>query len=221
MKASAVIGRAQKILMDQSGKTWSEDELLEHLTAAQRAVITIKPSAYTKNETMQLEEGVKQESPGHRLYRVVRNMGTDGESPGRAVRRTDEDTLSRFRPDWASARQRTEIRHWMRDSNEPHVFYVDPPSDGKGHVEVAIAAYPDAVESKNDELSLGEHYEPALTAYVVGAALSKESDAQAVKVAQFYSESFNQLVAADVEAKNRWDPRGAMRRQRGMTNGED
>ena len=220
MQASEIIGRAAAQLIDEAGHTWPEPELLANLTAAQRAIVKLKPQAYTKTETLQLQPGAVQESPGHVMHRVTRNMGTDGHTPGDAVRRVDEAVLTRFDPGWANdKRARDAVRHWMRDDQEPHVYYVEPPNTGNGHVEVTYAAQPAALTGPEDAIALSDDWAPALVSFVVSEALSKESGAQSWQASQMHYERFLQQVSGSAEAKMRWDPRGEMKRQQGVADG--
>ncbi|WP_018865125.1 DUF6682 family protein [Thioalkalivibrio sp. ARh3] len=220
MQASVIVNRAAQMLLDESGRVWPPEQLLGHLSAAQRAVVKIKPQALTETTVMQLQPGAKQEAPGLILHRVTRNMGTDGKTPGRAVRRVDEAMLTRFNPNWAADRNaRDSVQHWMRNDQEPHVFYVDPPNTGNGHVEVNYAAAPAELSSETDELALSDDWEPALTHYVISAALGQETDGQSWQASQMHHERFLQLVTGSAEARMRWDPTGAMKRQQGATHG--
>lgn len=220
MQASEVTNRAASQVLDESGRTWSEDELLSHLEAAQRAVVKLNPKAYTKTGIVKLRPGVVQDSPGQILHRVTRNMGTDGSTPGDAVRRVDESVLTRIDPGWANDKRASDrVRHWMRDDQEPHVFYVEPPSTGNGYVEVTYAAEPGSLTDPNDSIALDDDWAPALVSYVVSEALAKESGAQSWNASQMHYERFLQQVSGSAEAKVRWDPKGSRKRQQGIPDG--
>lgn len=220
MQAEDVLTPARATILDEGGSTWQNAELLAHTSNAQRAVVKIKPTALTKTETVPLVPGPVQTSPGQLLHRVSRNMGTDGDTPGEAVRRVDEAVLTRFDPGWSGAdREQDAIQYWMRDDQEPHVFMVYPPNTGNGHVELSYAAIPSEVTSPTDVLDLSDEWAPALIAYVASQALAKESSSQSWQASQLHYDQFLRLTGASRESSRLWDPNSVRRREQGMSDG--
>lgn len=142
--ASSILERASTIIQDETGTRWPSTELLKWLNDGQREVVLLKPDAYAQNESIALVEGTKQSIPsnGLSLIDVVRNMGADGETPGRAIRlilrRILDDQLS----DWHSAAVSAEIKHFTFDDRDPKRFYVYPRSDGTSWVEAVFSSSP-------------------------------------------------------------------------------
>lgn len=135
-------------------------------------------------------------------------------APGRSVRRVDESVLARFDPDWAYSVHRTRIRHWMRDDNEPQVFFVEPPSNGESFVEVAYAENPPPITWPGQPLAVPDRFAPAVVEYVLAIALAKEGDAESIQSSQLHYQRFLNLVSGNSEAKRTWDPRpGAIRNE--------
>ena len=217
MKAGDVITRARATLLDVSGsdseRRWTDRELIDLISSAQRAAVVLDPSANPRTEVIQLSRGVVQKVPGISLTQVVRNMGTDGQTAGRAVRRVDQHVLDRHTPNWSSAdRESGEVRHWMWTEDQPRIWFCDPPNTGEGHVEITYVATPEPVTGEDDELSLGDHFEPAIHEYVVAMALSKDVGAYSSRHAQEFYSRFLQLVTGKIESRRHRDPRSQLHR---------
>ena len=99
---ASIVVKVQTILQDVTGIRWPEAELLGWLNDGQREVVLYKPNAFVTNENLQLVQGTRQDLPasGVQLIDVVRNMGTSGSAPGRAIRITMREILDAQVPDW-------------------------------------------------------------------------------------------------------------------------
>jgi len=75
MKAGDVITRARATLLDvsesDSERRWTDRELIDLISSAQRAAVVLDPSANPRTEVIQLSRGVVQKVPG---ISVVRNQ---------------------------------------------------------------------------------------------------------------------------------------------------
>ena len=76
MKASEIMSRASTILLDDDYTRWTMTELAMWLTDALREVALVVPKATSKNITIPLVEGTRQQLPANcqQLLRVVRNV---------------------------------------------------------------------------------------------------------------------------------------------------
>lgn len=167
---------AQTVLQDAENVRWSREELLEWFNAAQRAVVEIRHDAYPVTDVVTLAAGTKQSIPagGHALLNVLRNMGTDGATPGRAIRKVPRELLDVGTPDWHSATASTVTRHYTYDPLVPHQFFVYPPATGTADVELVYAATPAEVTDENDTITLDDVYANALLDYILYRAYSKD-----------------------------------------------
>lgn len=143
-----ILSRAGVILQDTTSVKWPIAELLDWLHDAQREIVLRKPDAYSKNTSIQLTVSqTKQSIPsdGVMLLDVVRNLGTDGSTPGRAITRTERPILDQQRPDWHTDTPSATVKHYMFNEKDPKTFYVYPPQPGSspGHVEIIYSAAPD------------------------------------------------------------------------------
>jgi len=127
MQAQDIITKVQGILLDSSGDRWLDTELLGYLNMAIKQTIILKPDASTKTEAVQLVSGTRQSLPatGYQLIDVIRNMGADGNTPGRIVRLLRRQTLDNSDPDWHTT-ENAVVQHYTYDEREPRNFYVYP-----------------------------------------------------------------------------------------------
>jgi len=203
--AQNIVDRAAIIVQDETGTRWPESELLDWLNDGQREIVLLKPDANAQNEALQLDSGTKQSIPtdGLSLIDIVRNMGTDGDTPGRAVRFIQRSVLDDQLPNWHAETQKTEIQHYMFDDRDPERFYVYPPADGTSYIEIVYADTPTEV-SLSDNISLGDFYANALLDFVLFKAYQKDADhaVSAERVMYAYRFFRNSLGLMDVsEAK--------------------
>ena len=82
MKASEIMSRASTILLDDDYTRWTMTELAMWLTDALREVALVVPKATSKNITIPLVEGTRQQLPANcqQLLRVVRNVDVEGDN---------------------------------------------------------------------------------------------------------------------------------------------
>ena len=137
----SVIVKAQKVLQDATGIRWDNAELLGWLNSAQREIVLYKPNANATGKAVKLAAGTRQALPtdGVQLIDVVRNMGTSGTTPGRAVRQIERETLDAVNPDWHASSASATAKHFIYNILDPKAFYVYPPqpATNQGYVETS------------------------------------------------------------------------------------
>ena len=178
MFASAVIERVAETLQDQSGVTWTEAQLVAWLNDAQRTVALVRPDASSVTGQLALQLGTKQALPanGLRLLTLIRNLGTDGATPGAAIRLVDRGTLDTVTPNWHSAKASTAIAEYAVDDRDPLHYWVNPPSDGTGKVEGTYAVTPALITTTTDTLPLADTYSPALVEWMLYRCFARDSE---------------------------------------------
>ena len=203
LTAATVITRVREILVDEeTTKRWSDAELLRHLSDGQRTIARISPDAVQKVAVVQLDEGTRQELPadGESLLTVVRNMGTNGTTPGRAVRIIRRDIIDDQNPNWHSDMKTSVCYNYIYDPTDSKAFFVYPPSNGNGYVEISYCYTPDEVDSLTDELDVSNVYVAALTEFVCFRALLKDTDfAAGMQRASLHLDSFKMFMGSDGE----------------------
>jgi hypothetical protein len=155
------------------------DELLGWLNDGQREVVILKPNSHVKNLAVRMTAGTKQSLPadGVQLIDVVRNMGTDGNTPGRAIRIVMREILDAQVPNWHIATAAAEAKHYVYSLLDPKNFYVYPPqpSANQGYVEMVYGAAP-ADATLNGPITLDDIYQNVLVDYILYRAYSKDTE---------------------------------------------
>lgn len=198
MLVDVLFSRVQTVLQDSYAR-WPGAELLLWLNDGQREVVLLRPQANVVTSACKLSvsstkhaipDGVTINSPastalaaGVMLVDVVRNMGADGATPGRAVRVISRDTLDQQNPDWHTVTADANgIRHVMYDPRNPKVFYTYGRSPATAwYLEIAYAAIPaDCTWSGpgdvTNKLQLDDVYANAMVDYILFRAYSKDSE---------------------------------------------
>lgn len=198
-QAAAVLARVRAQLIDDAPtKRWSDSELLRWLSDGQRTIASLMPSAVSKVASVKLAEGTRQSIPadGHLLLTVIRNMGTNGEKPGRSVRIVSREIMDAQHPYWHTDPSSDVIRNYMFDPQDAQSFYVHPPASGRSYLELRYAYVPEELAATTDALAVNDIYITALFDYVMFRAHQKDSDFSAGQaLANVYLQAFT-LAAA-------------------------
>jgi len=211
--ASTILDKVQTILQDTTGLQWSSDELLGYLSDGQREVLIYKPNSYVVNAAIQLVSGTKQTLPddGIQLIDIVRNMGSDGKTPGRVVRIATREVLDAAVPTWHSATANAVCRHYLYNPLNPKQFYVYPPqpSTGMGYVEIVYTATPADLLSDVETIALDDVYQNQLIDYVLYRAYSKQSDGGDVTLAAAHYTAFTTSLTGKTQGESIVNPNAA------------
>jgi hypothetical protein len=181
--AQTILDRATTILQDATNVRWTASELLGWLNDGQREIVLIKPDSFTKNQSMVLVAGTKQQIPsdGIMLIDVVRNMGVDGTTAGNAIRVVSREVLDAVNPDWHVQASNVVAKHFFFDPRDPKRFYVYPKSPGTNYVELVYSASPTDVAAVGNVITLDDIFMGALIDYVLYRAYSKDAEFAANK----------------------------------------
>lgn len=194
--AGDVLRRVRKTLIDAEGVRWQDAELMDHLNDGLSETVRLMPRSFSASEPVKLEVGTLQSLPdrGITFIDVVRNTTAEG-AGGRAVRMVDRGILDIENPDWHLMDPVSTIKHCMFDERNPQEFYVYPPSDGTGYVQLVMSVEPPVLEDEDDELPLESTYLPALVNYVLSRAYAKDADyaSNANLASQYYQTYTAQL----------------------------
>lgn len=185
---SSIIDRVRSQLIDTGTvKRWTDDELIKWVTDGERTVVAIAPGASSVNATVELIPGTLQFIPsnGHMLLSVTRNTG------GRAVRVIGRELIDGFNPDWHVATASSTVQNYIFDPQQPRQFYVYPPNDGTGSLDIVYSIMPAERTALTDTLEVIDLYQTALVDYVMYRAHQKDSDfAAGAGIAANYLQTF-------------------------------
>lgn len=206
--ASSIIDRCSKQLLDITNVRWSRDQLLDWLSVGQRFIVVLQPSSSSTTVTRKLDAGTLQEIPpdGWLLLDVIRNMGTTGTTPGRAVRVVSRRLMDAYNPLWHSSPASATTQNYIFDPQSQTSFYVYPPSNGLGYLQYIYAALPAQLTSESDPITLPDAYEEALNHYVMFRALSKNAEFAGSPQAEQYLALFNTSLGAKATAEQANNP---------------
>ena len=190
--AQQIVDRAAETLYDEVNERWTQDELLNHLSDAQRAAVLHLPEINPIGTVIRCSSGTRQSIPaaGFKLIDIVRNMGTsgvwqaddpyNGTTPGRAILPIDRTHLDHSTPDWhiVGADEATPAKSFMYDTRDRRAFYISPSQPASlGNqqlIEIIYSGPPGEIAAIGDVIGLDDVYQPALLSYVLHRAYAKD-----------------------------------------------
>ena len=202
--AKQIIDDAAIQLTDLSNVRWTRGELLRWVNDAQRQIITQAPNATNKVDVVQLVPGTRQEIPsdGWTLIELIRFMGSDGTKPGRAIRLASRELLDAFNPDWHNDAKTLTPKHYIFDQQDQTVFYVYPPSNGNGWVQLNYSPVPPVIADELDTISVNDIYQTAILDYVLYRACSKDAEyAPGLQLAAGYLSTFMAVLNTKTQSE--------------------
>lgn len=202
--AKQIIDDAVIQLTDLSAVRWTRAELLSWVNDAQRTIVLNSPNSTNKVDVMQLVAGTRQEIPsdGWTLIELIRFMGSDGTKPGRAIRLASREMLDAFNPDWHNDAKALTPKHYVFDQQDQTVFYVYPPSNGNGYVQLNYSPVPARLTAETETISVNDIYQTAILDYVLYRACSKDAEyAPGLQLAAGYLSTFMSAMQSKQQAE--------------------
>jgi hypothetical protein len=176
---------------------WSDAELLQWLSVGQRAIVMAIPGASQLVATLALVAGTRQLLPlgAHILLGVNRNLSAAG-VPGPALLPVERSLMDTQYPTWHTQPPVPNPLFYTYDRiNDPVAFYVYPPNDGTGSLELNYSVMPIDVATVNSPLTVRDIFQVALLDFVLYKAHCKDSDyAAGQQAAQAYFQAFSAEV---------------------------
>jgi hypothetical protein len=236
------IWRVSGLLQDVSPQftRWPETEIVNWLNDAQLAVTKFLPSATSRIDAVQLTAGTRQSieniafakcKPGDGstpaanilgtlFMDFIRNMGSDGATPGKAARLVDREVMDSQNPDWHTVTGAV-VTQFMFDPRTPRYFYVSPGVAGTMWAEIAYNAQPIAIPNTGSagselykvdggsttKISVSDEFLDDLVNYVCARAFMKNASfAGNGPNAQAYTALFTSSINAKVTAATGVNP---------------
>lgn len=207
--AQAIINKAVIQLTDLSNIRWTRAELLSWLNDGMRQIVIMQPNATNTIVSRQLSAGSRQSLPadGWLLLGITRNMGTNGSTPGRAVRIISRELLDGFNPNWHAATTSAVTKNYIYDLQDQTAFFVYPPSTGTNYLEINYSKQPVDLTSESQTIPIFDVYQTALVDYILYRACSKDAEyAPGLALAQLYMTTFTAAVGGKEEAESKGTP---------------
>ncbi|TDN70413.1 DUF6682 family protein [Paraburkholderia sp. BL10I2N1] len=201
---TAIINKAATQLLDTANTRWTRTELLGWLNDAQRQVVLMQPNSNSTTVAVRLVAGTRQAIPvdGWLLLDIYRNMGTNGATPGRVVRIVSRQLIDAQMPTWHASAASSTAQNYVYDIQDQTAFYVYPPSDGTGYVEVNYSRVPADLTTEASTIAVNDVLETTLLDYVLFRANSKDAEyAPGFQLAQGYWTAFTAALGAKDKAE--------------------
>ncbi len=174
-----IADKAENILQDTSNTRWTEPELLVWINAGVKEILVYKPNANPVTESVVTVAGTKQTLPatGIQFLKAIRNMGTNGTTPGGAITSLDMNVLDVAVPGWHTSTANAVSQYACFDSRLPKIFYLSPPqpTSSMGYVEISYSKLPADLASLAASI-FDDLYEMALVDYVLYRAFLKDAE---------------------------------------------
>jgi hypothetical protein len=218
IKVFQIIDDVARQLLDDDNERWTREELNTWLNEAQRVTVVLKPNAGALNTNIRLVPGTKQALPvdGVSLLKITRNMGADGNTPGRTISIVDQQSIDTLNPDWHTDDADNSVENYVYDAqNDPKTFYVYPPqpSADMGYIELVYSAIPaDVTDDKQADpptatISIADEYEPAIKNYMLYRTYAKDGDTPTGSAkAGAYWDLFLQILGVKEAKEVQFDP---------------
>ena len=187
LQAQHILSRVRNTLQDNTGVRWTDGELFDYLSDAQREIANFRPDSTATHANVLLATGTEQTIPsdGLRLLNIVRNMsGTASDATGgKVIRRTEFEAINSVDPDWhnptatGDAAHGTVVEHFMFDPRDPRKFYVYPGVSGSAYIEVIYSKNPTSIGANTDLIQVDDIFANALMDFVTYKAYLKDAEA--------------------------------------------
>lgn len=218
MKAADIMGEVRVILGDKTNVRWPLPELRLWINAGLREIAVHKPNACTRVVSMTCAVGTRQSIPplATSLLRVIRNIaGLSTPTIGRrAIVAVPREIMDSQNPHWhnpSAHPPQKEVIHAVQDPADQRNFYVWPPNDGTGKIEIEVTRIPDRVEIGASptllsnpayavEIDLDRVYQNSLVDYALYRAYLKDAGfaGNATRAAAHY-QAFGQALGVKLE----------------------
>jgi hypothetical protein len=189
---------------------WPLSELLGYLTDAMRTVVLLRPDANAVTMPIPLLAGsTRQAIPvdGARFLGIVRNMGSDGLTPGLPVTPVSMDDLNSTSLSWHAAELSDVVDHYVFDDAVPTLYYVTPPPGPSVYVDLSYARIPGRVEGGDEELELSEVWSEPLREYVMYRAYARnDGSAEDMSKSERHLSRFFLILGEEAKAKLAFSP---------------
>lgn len=202
---------AAEELQDPDFDDLAEDQLVKWANIGMDQIVAFVPSANTVIESAKLAAGSRQTiaASGMVFIRAIRNMGTDGQTPGNAIQMVDSlDIVNSFNMAWPAVTQASVIKEAVKDPSIQSAYWVFPPSDGTTYIEIERSEKPTPIVWDSNgvwetaRIGVTNEYIGALLDYILYRAYSRDSDYPGnVERAQLHQQSFRQALGLTVTAE--------------------
>lgn len=199
------VGRDPTTVIIPNGPNW-----LDWLNDAQRQLVLARPDAGAITSSVKLAAGTRQTlAAGEvRIIDVTRNMGADGNTPGKTIRLVDLNAKSEINRSWhldadAGAAGIREVIY--DDKKDPGTYFVSPPAANQ-YIELTRSKLTgDVVDPVNGLITVPDVYAGPLQAWMLFRAYSMPSVSlgNAQKAGSYFT-SFHSQLGIKLQSERFW-----------------
>ncbi len=175
-----IAGKAQELMVDESGVTYTDAQVLGWINEGQRAVCLVRPDACATLAAVTLTAGTKQEIPVayRRLMRLICNTNSGGTSHGQAtLGPVPLRVWDRYAPGWGAGSAAALVDEYAYSPAHPKTFWVRPPSTGTdAYVLAEMAKNPTDLTQLTDTLDINDVYSPPMIHYVTACLCLRDDE---------------------------------------------
>ena len=199
--ASAIISRVRTQLIDNGASgpvRWTDAELLQWIADAQRTICALIPAAAATVVIVQMVAGTRQNIPANGIIylKAYRNMGPTGTVGGQGLEQVPRSLMDTQYPTWHAAAPVAAPVAVIFDDTDWGAYYVYPPSDGTGKLELLYALEATDLVATTDLLVVSDIYQTPILDYVMWRCALKDSDyAPGLAAAAVYLSAFSGFLA--------------------------
>ena len=170
---------AAEVLEDITYVTYLEAQLLRWVNDAQRAVCLVRPDAASKIQNVAIAANTaRQVLPANvaRLGGLLRNMGADGLTGGRAITGpTPREPMDASDPLWMT-RTGGYVRGYVYSEETPFDYYIYPVIASSWFLEAKLFLVPTDLVIKTNAISLSDMYAPAMREWLLYSCFARDSE---------------------------------------------
>lgn len=188
---ASILDRSSVLLHDVGYVRWSKDNRIAWINEAQ-LVIASNPEwkgASDKVQSILLTAGeTRHELPSGalRLNEITRNMGTNGTTPGLAIRRAEKTDLDRDQPDWHMKDAVGYIKNFALDPSEHTRFFTYPKSPATAHYVEASFSFAPAAAVDGGVLQVDDAFADKVLNYMLSRCFAADTEAGSFERAAAY-----------------------------------
>lgn len=177
---------------------------IKYANSAIRSLVLVRPDASTKTVSVQLSSGTHQDLPAEaiRLISINRNMGTDGNTPGRVIFPVDTEVFNLTFQNWHEDTAKTYIDNYMYDDQNPSSYYVTPPVHAVTavYVEMEYSYLPDVFTATTDPIGVRDIFANPLIAWMLFRAYTVDDEEVNFQKGQTHLQEFFNLLQVELQS---------------------
>jgi hypothetical protein len=196
-----LIDRARLTLNDAAKDRYTDAEMFAYALDGLREVAAFRPDLFAVAQSMSLVAGVEQNIPSGTWFLI----SIERDASGNEIYRADYDAWRKYSSDWRT-HTAGPTEFWMSfpqsKLHQPVTkFYVYPPAVANAQVYAVLAQCDLTSQTIGGTVPLADPYHPALIAYMIFRAETKDDQHVVTARAQAFNEKFATLLGVALKAE--------------------